>query len=276
MEASRIVRPPSVAGMFYPADPSKLHEEINALLSQAGKKQLQGKVRGIIAPHAGYMYSGLTAAHAYATLKGERFETVVVVSPSHREYFSGVSVYPGDAYRTPLGTIEIDGGVRNELTAASDVVVASEQGHHTEHALEVQLPFLQETLAEFKLVPLVMGDQRTELCFGLGEILGTVLRGRNCLLVASTDLSHYYSSDVAESLDRIMIRDVQAFDYEHLMRDLDTRRTEACGGGPTVAVLLALKRLGVNNIEVLHYSTSGDVTGDLTYVVGYLSAVAYS
>lgn len=276
MNATRRVRPPAVAGMFYPADPGELTAQIDGLLHKVGKKKnTGGRVRGIISPHAGYPYSGLTAAYAYSMVRGETFDTAVVVSPSHQEYFRAVSVYSGDVYATPLGTIAVNTTLRDKLIAASDCIIASEDGHRAEHALEVQLPFLQRVLPPFTLVPIVMGDQAAEFCFGLGESLANVLRDENALLVASTDLSHFYSSGIAQHLDGVMIEDLQKFNYEQLMRDLEARRTEACGGGPTVAVLSALDRLGVKNIEVLHYSNSGDTTGDYSSVVGYLSAVAF-
>ncbi|MDL1893918.1 AmmeMemoRadiSam system protein B [Sphingobacteriales bacterium CHB3] len=275
MSTARTIRFPVVAGMFYPSDPAELAEEIDSLFEQAEKKSVAGRIRGIIAPHAGYIYSGLTAAHAYAMLRGESFDTVVVVSPSHREFFRGASVYSGDMYVTPLGAIEVNTALRERLLEASEHIHASEDGHRGEHALEVQLPFLQKALPSFKLLPIVAGDQTAEFCFELGVALANAVRDENVLFVASTDLSHFYSSDVAKHLDDVMIRDIEHFDYEQLMRDLESRRTEACGGGPTVAVLSALDRLGVKNIKVLHYATSGDTTGDYSSVVGYVSAVAY-
>ncbi len=274
MTSATYVRPPVVAGMFYPASPGELRRQISDLLQKV-KTGARSRVKGIVSPHAGYAYSGLTAAHAYATLKGESFSTVVVISPSHRDFFKGVSVYHGGAYETPLGSVSIDTELRERLIAECNFVAASEKGHRAEHALEVQLPFLQYMLPTFKLLPLVIGDQQAEYCFGLGEALAHVLKGANSLLVASTDLSHFYSSDAAQALDTVMITDVNTFDYEQLMSDLETRRTEACGGGPVVAAMCALKRLGTTKMEVLHYSNSGFASGDFGSVVGYLSAVAY-
>jgi len=278
MNSTTIIRPPAVAGKFYPGDPQDLRETIAGFLEEAESEPISGEIRGIVAPHAGYMYSGFTAAHAYKLLKGREFDVVVVVSPSHFDFFHGVSVYPGEAYETPLGRIPINAELREALTAASDVVIVSDAGHRAEHALEVQLPFLQCTLqpGTFTLVPLVIGDQKREICFALGQALAEVLKDRNVLLVASTDLSHYYPASIAERLDAVMMRDVAAFDYEKLMTDLETHRTEACGGGPTVAVMAALDDLGVRKMKVTHRSNSGDTTGDYSSVVGYLSAVAYA
>jgi AmmeMemoRadiSam system protein B len=222
------------------------------------------------------MYSGLTAAAAYRLLSGKSFSTVVVVSPSHREYFTGISVYAGDAYRTPLGDIPVDGTMRQALLAACPLVHPSEAGHREEHAIEVQLPFLQETLGSFALLPLVMGEQRRETCLALGRCLGELPGIPGSLLVASTDLSHYHAARVARAMDQVMVEDIRRFDYEQLMMDLESGTTEACGGGPTVAVMAALHRAGARRMNVVHHCNSGDITGDVRSVVGYLSAVAWS
>jgi MEMO1 family protein len=270
------VRPPAVGGMFYPADPGALRRQVRQFLDSAPHKAIPGNILGIVSPHAGYIYSGLTAAAAYRSLAGKSYETVVVVSPSHRELFAGVSVYPGEGYRTPLGTIPVDAELRDALLALCPLVRASGAGHGDEHAIEVQLPFLQETLGSFALLPLVMGEQRREVCLQLGACLGSLLGSRNALLVASTDLSHYHASRVADAMDRVIVDDMERFDYEQLMTDLESGTTEACGGGPTVAVMAALHRGGARRMDVVHHCNSGDITGDTRSVVGYLSAVAWS
>jgi AmmeMemoRadiSam system protein B len=266
------IREPAVAGMFYPSERSVLDREVDALLNRVEVGEVKGELRGLIAPHAGYVYSGYTAANGYRLLKGKSIQTVVIISPSHREYFRGISVFPGSAYRTPLGILEVDDEVRSELIRDGGVIEASMSGHREEHAIEVQLPFLQKVLADFKIVPVVMGDQQREFCIDLGEGLGRILKGRSALLVASSDLSHYYPYDIACKLDQVILNDVGGFDEEKLLKDLDTQRAEACGGGPIVAMLIAAKKLGADKVEVLHYCNSGDVTGDKDGVVGYLSA----
>lgn len=265
----------SVCGLFYPAGRAELRENIREMVSAVKVPKIEGAIRGVIGPHAGYMYSGLTAAHAYTLLRGARYSSVVVVSPSHRDAFDGVSVFPGDSYSTPLGVVRLDKELREAVLQHTPVVKESYSGHGEEHAVEVHLPFLQYALGDFKFLPLVIGDQSRECCFGLGEAIGDVMRDRNVLLVASTDLSHYHPSRVAEKLDAIVINHIRKFDYESLMQDLEFQRTEACGGGPTVAVMLALSRLGVQKMSILHHCNSGDITGDHSQVVGYLSAVAY-
>lgn len=276
MERDDNPRRAKVSGMFYPAEPAALKRDIAALLERVGGTPAIGGVRGIIAPHAGYVYSGFTAAHAYGLLRGAAYETVVVVSPSHREYFDGISLYPGDSYETPLGVVPLDTALRECLVKESDIIRLSTAGHGEEHAIEVQLPFLQHMLSGFLLLPVVMGDQRREYCLELGRALGVAVRGRNALLVASTDLSHYHSSARAGRLDQIVMDDLARFDAGGLMTHLERGETEACGGGPTVAVMTALRALGVDHMMILHHCTSGDITGDHASVVGYLSAVACS
>ena len=266
----------SVCGTFYPAGAEELRQNLREMLEAARPPEIEGTIRGVIGPHAGYVYSGTTAAHAYTLLRGSSYDTVVVVSPSHREYFDGVSVFSGDSYATPLGIVSVDKELRAELLKQSPIIKSSRSGHGEEHAVEVHLPFLQHVLGDFTFLPVVMGDQKREYCFALGEALGSVLKGKNALLVASTDLSHYYAGDVADRLDAVAIKDVQKFDYENLMLDLEQNRAEACGGGPAVAVMLALHALGVGKMTILHHCNSGDVTGDFSQVVGYLAAVAYA
>lgn len=266
-----------VCGQFYPSDPEELRRDIGSMIAEVKPPKAEGTIRGIIGPHAGYMYSGYTAAHAYALLRGSKYASVVVVSPSHQEYFDGVTVFPGDSYATPLGIVDVDRDLREKVVAcAKGAVAVSHAGHRGEHAIEVHLPFLQYMLGEFRFVPLVVGDQRKANCYALGEALGDALNGGNFLLVASTDLSHYHHSEIARQLDAIAIEDVKNFDPDSLMRDLELQHTEACGGGPVVAVMVALQRLGVHRISVLHQCNSGDVTGDHTQVVGYFAAAAYA
>lgn len=272
MVAKGAVREPAVAGMFYSLDRSALDREVDALLKRAVTKKFEGELRGLISPHAGYIYSGFTAANGYKLLVGKSIETVVIIAPSHREYFKGASVFSGSAYRTPLGDLEVDDELRTELVRDGGVIVASTAGHREEHAVEVQLPFLQKVLRDFKILPIVMGDQRREFCASLGERLASALKGRNALLVASTDLSHYYPYEIACELDRVIIDDVRDFNEEALLKDLETQRAEACGGGPMAAMLIAAKKLGADKVQVLHHCNSGDVTGDKDGVVGYLSA----
>lgn len=265
------VRNAVVAGSFYDSDPEILRREVDFLLNEEKSPKLKGTIRGLVAPHAGYMYSGAVAAAAYRVLKGASYEAVLLVGPSHREYFDGVSIYSGDAYQTPLGEVPINTEFRSALLRQSHFIQLSEAGHRSEHCLEVQLPFLQRVLGDFSMVPMIIGNQTKEYCMALGNAIAAVARRRNVLLVASSDLSHYHPYDAAVELDQRVISDVEAFDEHELMDRLLNERDEACGGGPMVAVMHASKLLGANRACVLLYNNSGDITGDKSAVVGYCS-----
>jgi AmmeMemoRadiSam system protein B len=269
------IRQPAVAGTFYPDDPQILGSEVERLIKNAATTQSKGTLVALIVPHAGYQYSGLTASAGYKLLTNQTFETVVIVSPSHREYFDGISVFNGTAYRTPLGDVPIDEQLRAALINDETIIESSQRGHNDEHAIEVQLPFIQKVLKNTRLLPIVIGDQRREYCFHLGEKLGDILKRTKTLLVASTDLSHYHPYNEAEMLDKIIIDDVARFDEKQMMLDIEGQRAEACGGGPAVAVLAAARKLGANHVEILAHCNSGDTTGDHSHVVGYLSAAMY-
>lgn len=270
------VRPSVVAGLFYTKKPEVLRQELHEMFATVERKSAPGRIIGILAPHAGYMYSGPTAAAAYAQVMGETYDPVVIVAPSHREFFKGVSVYPGEMYETPLGRVPIDSSLRRDLLAAAPIVRSTESGHREEHAIEVQLPFLQYALGTFSFLPLVVGHQTREACLSLGETLAEVVRERNVLLVASTDLSHYHPSSDARRLDQVVAEDVRSFDPERLMDDLEEGVAEACGGGPAVAVMKACRLLGASRMEIMDQCNSGDITGEHDSVVGYLSAIAWS
>jgi AmmeMemoRadiSam system protein B/AmmeMemoRadiSam system protein A len=273
------VRMPAVAGQFYTANPDSLRREITAYLDAATPPAITGDVVAIVSPHAGYEYSGRVAAYGYRLVRGRTYDDVVVISPSHVEYFPYASVYPGTAYRTPLGDIPVDTALASLIAAKGGPVREDMKGHEVrphqrgEHALEVQLPFLQVALGGFKLVPIVMGDQTPRTVEALGAALAAALAGRTALIVASSDLSHFHTDAEARSLDGDFQKRLRGFDPSALLQDLSTDETEACGGGPVAAAMIAAKALGATECDVLHYANSGDVTGDRGTVVGYVSAV---
>jgi MEMO1 family protein len=270
----KTVREPAVAGMFYTSSAEKLKSEIKLMLNSAADNRSFEEIFGIVVPHAGYIYSGATAAAAYNKISGKKYKTVIVISPSHREYFPGISIYNGDAYKTPLGIIELDKEKIENITEGQSFIFESIKGHKSEHALEVQLPFLQTVLDEFKLIPIVMGDQRKEFVELLAERLSAVMNDET-LIVASSDLSHFHSKESADILDSKVEKSISEFDYDTLLRDLELQNCEACGGGPIAALMKAAILCGFNKAMVLSRTNSGDVTGDFTEVVGYLSAVIY-
>jgi AmmeMemoRadiSam system protein B/AmmeMemoRadiSam system protein A len=271
------IRKPAVAGLFYPGNSVELSKTIAGFYAEVEKTPLGGPPMGLIVPHAGYPYSGRTAAKAYKVLVGEQFDTVVVVSPSHTVFFKGSSVYDGDGYQTPLGVVEIDKALSKKIATTNPSVYLSKMGHASggtrgEHALEVQLPFLQIVLGKFKLVAIVMGDQEEDSINTLGESLAAGLEGTNTLLVASSDLSHFHSEKEARKLDYAVQEAVEKYDPSLLVETLESHRGEACGGGPMAAIMMATQRLGGREVKFIDYSTSGETTGDFDEVVGYLAA----
>lgn len=274
---TKIIRKPAVAGSFYPANPVELSKTIAGLFAETKKSEIGGSPVALIAPHAGYMYSGKIAARAFKLLEGEEFDTVVIVAPSHTVFFKGSAVFDGDAYETPLGPVEIDKVLSAKIASITPAVHLSSQGHATgatrgEHSLEVQLPFLQIALGNFRLVAIVMGDQEPDSVRALGECLAGAIKGRNTLLVASTDLSHFYDEKKARKLDFAVQEAIEAYDPDNLLDVIETGSGEACGGGVVAAVMLATRRMGGKSVRFLDYATSGTVTGNFDEVVGYLSA----
>ncbi len=281
MQDNLEIRHPAVAGAFYPANPVQLTKQIATFFAEAEKLSLKGRPIAAIAPHAGYMYSGRTAARAYKQLEGQSYDVVVVIAPSHTVFFQGASVYSGGAYQTPIGVADIDRDLSEAIAGINPSVYLSNKGHtggsvRGEHSLEVQLPFLQQVLGSFKLVAIVMGDQEEATCVGLGEVLASALEGKNSLIVASTDLSHFHPEKEARALDGNILKAIEKFNPEMLLSILSSGRGEACGGGPVAATMMAARRLGGEEMLVTGYTTSGETTGDFSEVVGYLSAVVVS
>ncbi len=276
---SQSVRQPAVAGAFYSADAKELAAMVDGFLRDASPQKISEPIVALISPHAGYVYSGHVAAHAYALLRGRKISRVVVIAPCHIEAFPFISIYEGTAYATPLGVIPVDEEFSRKLAAQSPLIQRSERGHGVvqgrgEHALEVQLPFLQRVLGDFQLVPIVMGDQNYELARTLGVSLAKLAKGTDTLIVASSDLSHFHPYDEAVSLDRKALTAMEEWDYFNMSQNFDRRVWEACGGGPIVAAMIAAERLGANRARVMKYANSGDLPGgDRSRVVGYGAAV---
>jgi len=270
--ASNKVRPPAVAGAFYPDNPAELTRMIDSWLAKTAPPAEQ--VVGLVVPHAGYVYSGAVAAEAYAWLKGKKVERVVVISPSHVERFPFAAVYDGLAYSTPLGKIPVDADFAAALAKTSRMIQISGRGHdalgsRAEHALEVQLPFLQRVLGEFKLVPVVMGEQSYEICRALGLALAANIKDSSTVIVASSDLSHYHPYELAVKLDRRTLRAIEEWDYLSFLRNTEAGVWEACGAGPIAAAMIACERLGARQARLVKYANSGDTSGDRSRVVGY-------
>jgi len=273
------IRAPAVAGMFYPDAATPLRREVETLLAAASPPNLANQIIAAVTPHAGYMYSGGVAAHTFKALQAgyspptaNKSPTVFLIAPSHRETFPFISVFTGQAYRTPLDEVPIARELAQALADSDPMIHADWRGHRAEHALEVELPFLQVIWPQFRLVPVVMGEQHWELCQMLGEQMARLCRESPALILASTDLAHYFSYAEAVQFDACFMRHLKNFDAETLQRALENEECHACGGGPVVAAMIAAQALGADTVDILRYQNSGEVTGDRSMVVGYLAA----
>ncbi len=267
------VRPTAVAGTWYPGTREALETAIDGHMAAAeeGQPALR-RVIALIAPHAGLMYSGAVAAHAYRQVRNQAIDLVVLAGPSHFVGFEGVAVYRRGGFDSPLGVAAVDEQCANAMIRASRTIQEHDGAHAREHSLEMQLPFVRRLLPDAKVLPLVMGRQTPGTATALGDALASVLEGKRALMVASTDLSHYKDATTAARLDGIVIEHVRRFDSDGLQRALTANPEHACGGGPAVAVMRAAQALGARDAVVLKYADSGDVSGDKTAVVGYLAA----
>jgi AmmeMemoRadiSam system protein B/AmmeMemoRadiSam system protein A len=269
-----MVRKPVVAGSFYPANSSNLSSTIEQYLSNADV-ETEREIFGIISPHAGYIYSGQTAAFAYGALQNKKKNLVILLGPSHRYYVKGFSIYEKGKWETPLGAVKIDEGFASKLKSHSKLIVNEPAAHSQEHSLEVQIPFLQTVLEDFKIVPIVFNTNQPSLLRLLGEALSEELGNRkDWVIVASTDLYHGYNySNAKEVTDRVN-KYISNFDFEGLLEyDREMRESGVCAacGCSGIAILLqVMKNLNFSKVELLNRITSGDVTGDKSgYVVGY-------
>lgn len=267
------LRPSILAGRWYPQSQDALAQTIQRLLSRVKTPILDGELKAIIVPHAGYSYSGYVAAHAYKLLSKKQFRRVILIGPSHRTGFRGVSVNLQAGYETPLGIVPVDQEMARKILNTGPNIRWLRKAHAFEHSLEIQLPFLQTVLHNFKIVPIIMGQQDFETCLSLANTLVQVLKDtKDTLLLASSDLSHYHPYNKANTLDHQFIKDLQRFDPQGLSKDLILGKCEACGGGPVITTLLASKAIGADQAIILNHANSGDITGDHSQVVGYLSA----
>ncbi len=277
MKTNTGVRPSPIAGQWYSADPKKLASQIDRFIEAVDLPPLPGEVVGVMAPHAGHVYSGQVAAYAFAALRHLEPELVVVASPMHYPYDEPLLVSAHTAYATPLGEIPIAQDVLQALDSFLQDQYSMKFSYvpnDPEHSLEIELPFLQRVLQkEFKLVPIMVRDPSRQVTQALGEALAEVLKQRSVILVASTDLSHFYSQEVAETLDRAMLQQVEKLDPQGVLDVEDDGKGFACGRGALAAVLWAAKSLGADCAKILRQATSGDVTGDYDRVVGYAAAV---
>ena len=283
MKEFKDVRSSPIAGKWYPGEAVQLAAKVDQYMDAAHLPDLEGEVVAVMAPHAGYMYSGPVAGYAFAALRGMTPDVVFVLSPLHYSHFEQLLTTSHEAYATPLGNIPVN---RPALHALDNYLIdelgikLTEVSNDQEHSLEIELPFLQRALGKpFSLVPIMVRDQSENIAYGLGKSLSRLiledetLAGQSVILVASTDLSHFYPQSVAVELDKEFLSRVEAFDPQGVIRIEDEGKGFACGRGALAAVLWAAKDLGADEVKVLQHATSGNISGDYDRVVGYGAAV---
>jgi AmmeMemoRadiSam system protein B len=277
MKAQLDVRPSPIAGQWYPGDPEKLSSSVDHYINDASLPQLDGDIIAIITPHAGHIYSGPVAGYAFAAIRGMKSELVAVISPMHYPYNEPLLTTAHEAYQTPLGVIPVDVQAVEFLNHQLEETLGyglSYIRRDREHSLEIELPFLQRVIDPgFKLLPVMVREQGRKVTRILGQCLAKTLRGQSALLVASTDLSHFYPQDLANQLDEVMLEAIESFDPDAVIQTEEEGRGFACGRGALASVLWAAKDLGADRVQILRHATSGDVTGDTQQVVGYGAAV---
>ena len=269
------IRRPVWEGQFYEKNPAILSAQIDRFLKQAKVSPCPGEIQALIIPHAGYVYSGQIAAHGYKLVQGKDYETVIIIAPSHRFGFQGCSIYPQGGYETPLGVAEVDSVVASKLSRVSGFKYVP-QAHEAEHSVEVQVPFIQQTLPQAKIVPVVMGIQQRTTILTLTNALEKVAAEKKVLVIASTDLSHFEPKERCNEIDSQTIALIESFKINTLISKLERHENIMCGGGPVVAALLYAQKRGEAKVQVLKYGDSSFGSGDTSRVVGYLAAAIYT
>jgi AmmeMemoRadiSam system protein B len=280
------VRPSPITGQWYEGDPKMLARNVDEYLEEAQLPELDGEVIAVIAPHAGHAYSGAVAGYAFAALRDASTRLsaspilVAVIAPMHHPYVEPLITTTHDAYSTPLGDVPVDKDALLEL----DVMLKSELdfglspvSNDKEYSVEIELPFLQRLFSSeqsvWKLLPIMVRAREPQVSEGLGKALAKVLSDKNFVLVASTDLSHFYDHKTALTYDRAMLNEIESFNPEGAFDVERAGKGFACGLGAFTAVMWASRELGADKVQVLRHATSGDVTGDYSSVVGYAAVV---
>ncbi len=271
------IKHPNVSGQFYAADPTQLSKEIDQFFLKADIKPYINHVDIVIAPHAGYVYSGGVAAYGFKAASQNKYKTIIILAPSHYVGFDGISVGTYDGFQTPLGVVEVDQEFTKKLIKINKKFNFKPEAFSREHSLEVEIPFLQKTFKNFKIVPVIMGqpDIQTlkDFASGLNRMIGV---RKDVLIVVSTDLSHYHGDTAARKMDKQAIDAVKNLDIEKIWKGCRLRTMEMCGFVPVTAALIYAKQRRLKSVDVLKMANSGDVSGDKDRVVGYSSMVIYN
>ncbi|HEX2306315.1 MAG TPA: AmmeMemoRadiSam system protein B [Nitrososphaeraceae archaeon] len=272
------VREPAVSGIFYPKSRNELNANLESLFkdSNFGPGKLppssnNERIYGMVCPHAGYMYSGHVAANGYYQLSSSKFDCAIIVGPNHYGLGSDVALMNTGSWKTPLGEIEIDTELSQDIHQNCELVSYDELAHSRDHCIEVQLPFLQYIRQEFKIVPIILINQGKNMCLKLGDGICESIKKRNLITIASSDLTHYEPNTQAHEKDNLLISAILSLDIQKFYSILLSFNVTACGYGAIATVMEISKRMGAKRGKLLKYATSGDVAGDNRSVVGYSS-----
>ena len=270
------IRKPAVAGAFYPGDKKVLETMVEKYLAEVPASSKVDNIFGLISPHAGYQYSGKVAAYGFAQVKGKDYRTVILLGPSHQAFFEGIAIYPSGSWETPLGNVPVDSETAKMITEKCAFVKPNPNVFENEHSLEVQIPFLQKSLKDFKIVPIMFGGLKGNEYQSFTDTLVSILQKKrgDVLVIASSDMSHYHPYEEAVKMDRLALKSIERLDLNNLVQDLNSGKAELCGASPIIALLLLAQNFD-SEVKTLKYANSGDVTGDKGRVVGY-GSIAFS
>lgn len=272
------IRTPAVAGMFYPGEKNKLTKLIQDCFihpfgPEENSEKKQSKIFGVICPHAGFVYSGPIACNSIRSISSESPELFIIVGPNHWGIGRSVATMKDCKWETPLGSVEVDSESAEEICKLSQFIESDFFSHTREHSLEVQIPILQQTFSNFKILPISLINQSKEIAYDVGLAMSKIAKKKNTMIIGSSDFTHYEPNDFAHEQDMALIEPILEMDVEKFYDVLQKRKVTACGYGAIASTMIACKELGATKGELLRYATSGDVTGDTSSVVGYGSIV---
>lgn len=268
-------RTPAVAGMFYPGEKNELKKSIKECFLHdfgPGKmppSNIKKKIFGVICPHAGYMYSGPIACHSFYAISSDISELFIIIGPNHWGIGSNVATIKDCKWNTPLGNVEVDSEMAEEISYLSEIIDIDYFSHTREHSIEVQVPILQEMYSDFKILPISMINQNMDVAKDVGLAIAKIAEKKKVMIIGSSDFTHYEQNEFAHKQDMALIEPILKLDVGEFYDVLEERNVSACGYGAIAATMTASKKLGATKGELLKYATSGDVTGDTSSVVGY-------
>ncbi|MGI0057623.1 MAG: MEMO1 family protein [Nitrosarchaeum sp.] len=273
------IRTPAVAGMFYPSEKKELKKSIKeCFLHKFGPgkippSNIKKRIFGIICPHAGYMYSGPIACHSFYAISSYVPELFIIIGPNHWGIGSNVATMKDCKWNTPLGDVEVDSEIADEISHLSEIIDIDYFSHIREHSLEVQIPILQEMYSDFKILPISMINQNEDVAKNIGLAIAKIAEKKKVMIIGSSDFTHYEQNEFAHEQDMVLIEPILKLDVKKFYDVLEDRNVSACGYGAIASTMVACKELGATKGELLKYATSGDIMGDISSVVGYGSIV---